>query len=157
LTDASVKLYLPPNIDFRLIGKYPLLVYVYAGPGTQNVNSRFAINWSTYLTTNKQVVYALVDGRGSGYQGDQFMFEVYRRLGTIEVEDQLHVIRYLTQLYPFLDRNRVAMWGWSYGGYASAMALAKDDANSLKCAISVAPVTNWRYYGQLICSSLLHS
>lgn len=89
----------------------------------------------------------MIDGRGSGFQGDRFMFEVYRRLGTVEIDDQLHVIRYLTQFYPFIDRKRVAIWGWSYGGYASAMAIAKDDLNTIKCAVSVAPVTNWLYYG----------
>ena len=136
-------------MDFRSYARYPMLIYVYAGPGTQNVNSRFSINWSTYLTTNKQMVYAMIDGRGSGYQGDQFMHELYRRLGTIEIEDQLYVADYLSKNYPFLDRKRIGIWGWSYGGYASAMALAKDDKNLIKCAISVAPVTNWLYYGRV--------
>lgn len=144
-----MKLILPHNVDLTQVAKYPMLIYVYAGPGTQNVNSRFAINWSHYLATNKQVICAMIDGRGSGYRGDRLMFELYRRLGTVEVDDQLHVADYLTKHFAFIDRQRIAIWGWSYGGYASAMALAKDEQNLLRCGIAVAPVTNWLYYGRL--------
>lgn len=80
------------------------------------VNDRFKLDWGTYLTTSEQVVYGEIDGRGSGYRGDDLLFEVHRKLGGPEVQDQLDVTKRLLALYPFIDKSRVAIWGWSYGG-----------------------------------------
>ncbi|XP_046398463.1 venom dipeptidyl peptidase 4 isoform X2 [Ischnura elegans] len=144
--DAEVALRLPPNMDKSGTTKYPMVVLVYGGPNTNQVNDRFEADWGTYLVTNRSVIYASIDARGSGLRGDKLLYSVYRNLGSFEVEDQINVTRYLQKAFPFIDSNRTAIWGWSYGGYATGMALAKDSENVFRCGISVAPVTDWAYY-----------
>uniref|UniRef100_A0A3B3ZSS7 Uncharacterized protein n=1 Tax=Periophthalmus magnuspinnatus TaxID=409849 RepID=A0A3B3ZSS7_9GOBI len=131
---------LPPN--FKKSKKYPLLID-YGGPCSQTVSYRYKLNWATYLTSTHDIIYASFDGRGSGYQGDQILHSIYHRLGTYEVEDQLFAIKFIDM--GFVDKDRVAMWGWSYGGYVTAMALGSG-SGLLKCGISVAPVAEWEYY-----------
>ncbi len=80
------------------------------------VNDRFRLDWGTYLTTNEQVIYAVIDGRGSGYRGNDLLFEIYYKLGQPEVQDQIDVTKRLLSLYQFIDKDNVAIWGWSYGG-----------------------------------------
>jgi dipeptidyl aminopeptidase/acylaminoacyl peptidase len=84
--------------------------------GFQQVNDMFKLDWGTYLTTSEGVIYAVIDGRGSGFRGDDLLFELYYNVGGAEVEDQLDVTRQLLKRFAFLDRSRVAIWGWSYGG-----------------------------------------
>jgi len=146
---AKVRLYLPP--DFSETKQYPLVINVYGGPNSQQVNDRFKLDWGTYLTTSEQVIYGLIDGRGSGFKGDEMLEEIYYNIGVVEVEDQIDVTNQLINLYPFIDKSRVAIWGWSYGGFvtASALALDADKNNIFKCGISVAPVTNWIYYDSI--------
>lgn len=79
----------------------------------------FKLDWGTYLTTSESVIYAVIDGRGSGFRGDDLLFELYYNVGGPEVEDQLDVTRQLLKRFAFIDRSRVAIWGWSYGGKAT--------------------------------------
>ncbi|RWS30079.1 Inactive dipeptidyl peptidase 10-like protein [Leptotrombidium deliense] len=145
MSDASVKLFIPPTLREDDTTKYPLLIHVYGGPGSQQVNERFTINWGFYLSSRKNIIYGMIDGRGSGYKGDKMLHSIYRKLGTFEVEDQITVTQYLSDTLEFVDKKRIAIWGWSYGGYVAALALANK--NSLfSCGISVAPVTSWLYY-----------
>lgn len=88
-----MKLYLPPTLKEDEITKYPLLIQVYGGPGSQQVSERFMVNWGYYLATRKNVIYGMIDGRGSGYKGDKILHELYHRLGSVEVEDQIAVTR----------------------------------------------------------------
>ncbi|XP_069698426.1 venom dipeptidyl peptidase 4 isoform X2 [Periplaneta americana] len=143
---AQVQLWLPPNIDTSGKTKYPLLVNVYGGPDSYQVTKRFTIDWSTYLTVNKSIIYAAIDGRGSGLKGNKMLFSIYRHLGSPEIDDQVNVTRYLQENIKYIDSKRTAIWGWSYGGYATGMALSKDKRNVFKCGISVAPVSDWGYY-----------
>ncbi|KAJ0070449.1 hypothetical protein NL108_010695, partial [Boleophthalmus pectinirostris] len=140
--DLWYQMMLPPN--FKKSKKYPLLIDVYGGPCSQTVSYRFKLSWATYLTSTHDIIYASFDGRGSGYQGDEILHSIYHRLGTYEVEDQLFAIKKFIDM-GFVDKDRVAMWGWSYGGYVTAMALGSG-SGLLKCGISVAPVSDWEYY-----------
>lgn len=88
-----------------------------------------------------------IDGRGSSGQGYQLLHEVYRRLGNVEVSDQLEVSEYLRDNLHFIDGRRMAVWGWSYGGYTAALALASTQS-IFQCGVSVAPITNWKFYGK---------
>ncbi|XP_023219144.1 dipeptidyl peptidase 4-like [Centruroides sculpturatus] len=142
---ANVRLFLPAILRDDEITKYPMVVNVDGSPGSQLVNEKFSIHWGTYLASKKNYIYAWIDGRGSGNRGEKILHEIYRRLGTVEVEDQVSVTRYMKSALPFIDEKRVAIWGWAYGGYASAMALASDDG-AFSCGISVAPITSWLYY-----------
>lgn len=145
---AKVKMLLPPGMDRSGATKYPMLIEVYGGPDTNAVLDRWSIDYGTYMSSQKNVIYAKIDGRGSGLRGDALMHQIYMKLGTAEIEDQTTAAKLLAEKYSFIDSSRIAIWGWSYGGYAAAMALAKDSAKVLKCAASVAPVTDWTYYGE---------
>ncbi|XP_011502782.1 PREDICTED: dipeptidyl aminopeptidase-like protein 6 [Ceratosolen solmsi marchali] len=144
--NAQVKLYLPPGLREDEITRYPLIVQVYGAPGTQLVTDIFKIDWNTYLASRKNIIVAQIDGRGSGGQGYQFLHEVHNRLGTVEVADQLEVTEYLRDSLHFVDKRRVAIWGWSYGGFVAAHALAHPDQKVFHCGISVAPIVSWKLY-----------
>ncbi|XP_052531443.1 dipeptidyl peptidase 4-like isoform X3 [Tympanuchus pallidicinctus] len=101
---------LPPHLDSSK--KYPLLLEVYAGPCSQKVDHAFRINWATYLASTEQIIVASFDGRGSGYQGDEIMHAINRRLGTYEVEDQISAARKFSEM-SFVDKDRIAIWGWA--------------------------------------------
>ncbi|XP_049834013.1 dipeptidyl aminopeptidase-like protein 6 isoform X2 [Schistocerca gregaria] len=144
---AQVRLHLPPGLREEEITSYPLVVQVYGGPGTQLVTERWKLDWSTFLASNRDFIVAQIDGRGSGGQGYQLLHEVYLRLGSVEVDDQIEVTEYLRDSLHFVDKRRVAVWGWSYGGFVAAMALARDrERDVFHCGISVAPVTTWKLY-----------
>uniref|UniRef100_A0AAY4BV84 Uncharacterized protein n=1 Tax=Denticeps clupeoides TaxID=299321 RepID=A0AAY4BV84_9TELE len=104
----------------------------------------FRLGWSTYLASTEGVIVANFDGRGSGYQGDEVMHAIYQRLGTYEVEDQISAVRKFIDM-GFIDTERIAIWGWSYGGYVTSMALGAG-TGLFKCGIAVAPVAKWDYY-----------
>ncbi|XP_042677983.1 dipeptidyl peptidase 4 isoform X3 [Centrocercus urophasianus] len=107
---------LPPHLDSSK--KYPLLLEVYAGPCSQKVDHAFRINWATYLASTEQIIVASFDGRGSGYQGDEIMHAINRRLGTYEVEDQISAARKFSEM-SFVDKDRIAIWGWRMGALNS--------------------------------------
>ncbi|XP_067001465.2 venom dipeptidyl peptidase 4 isoform X2 [Anabrus simplex] len=146
---AQIRLWLPLDADLSGKTKYPTIVYVYAGPGSQQITDGFTLGFGAYVVTNRSYIYALIDGRGSAYKGDEMMFDVYENLGMHEVDDQIFVTRKLQEMYPFIDSSRTGIWGWSYGGYATAMTLARDKEGVFKCGISVAPVTSWIYYDSI--------
>uniref|UniRef100_A0A8C8EVL2 Uncharacterized protein n=1 Tax=Oncorhynchus tshawytscha TaxID=74940 RepID=A0A8C8EVL2_ONCTS len=133
---------LPPGFDKS--NKYPLLIDVYAGPCSQKADYRYRLGWAAYLASTEKVIVASFDGRGSGYQGDKLMHSIYRRLGTYEVEDQITAAKEFTNM-GFVDKGRIAIWGWSYGGYVTSMVLGAG-SGVFKCGMAVAPVSKWDYY-----------
>nr|XP_015807879.2 dipeptidyl peptidase 4 isoform X1 [Nothobranchius furzeri]XP_054599222.1 dipeptidyl peptidase 4 isoform X2 [Nothobranchius furzeri] len=143
--DLWYQMYLPPGFDESK--KYPLLIDVYAGPCSQKVDLRYRVGWSTYLASTEKIIVASFDGRGSGYQGDQIMHEIYKRLGTVEVEDQIAAAREFIKM-GFVDKDRVAIWGWSYGGYVTSMVLGSG-SGVFQCGMAVAPVSKWEYYDSI--------
>ncbi|CAD6227686.1 GSCOCG00001366001-RA-CDS [Cotesia congregata] len=146
---AQVRLLIPPGADLTGATKYPLLIFVYGGPNTVQISERFNLDWGTYLSTNKNIIYGAIDGRGSGLKSTRNSFSVYRNLGTVEVYDQINVTRHLQENFPFIDKSKTGIWGWSYGGYAAGMSLAMDHDSVFKCGISVAPVTDWTLYDSI--------
>ncbi|KRF84798.1 venom dipeptidyl peptidase 4 isoform X2 [Drosophila virilis] len=146
---AKVLLQLPPNLDTSGKTKYPMLVDVYGGPDSYSVTTKWMMDWGTYLSSNQSVIYAKIDGRGSGLRGETLLHAIYLQLGTVEITDQIRVTQNLTQMFNYIDAEHIGIWGWSYGGYAAAMALANDDTEVFKCAASIAPVTDWTYYDSI--------
>uniref|UniRef100_A0A8C8A2V6 Dipeptidyl-peptidase 4 n=1 Tax=Oryzias sinensis TaxID=183150 RepID=A0A8C8A2V6_9TELE len=144
-TDLWYTMLLPPGFDESKT--YPLLIDVYAGPCSQKVDLRYRVGWSTYLASTEKIIVASFDGRGSGYQGDELMHEIYKRLGTYEVEDQITAAREFVKM-GFIDKNRIAIWGWSYGGYVTSMVLGSG-SGVFKCGMAVAPVSKWTYYDSI--------
>lgn len=111
---AQVRLFLPPGLREDEITKYPTIVHVYSGPGTQLVTEKWQIDWNTYLAGAKDYIVTQIDGRGSSGQGYQLLHEVFRRLGTVEVSDQLEVSEYLRDTLHFVDKKRMGIWGITY-------------------------------------------
>lgn len=134
-------------LDFDETREYPVLMYVYGGPGSQAVQNQYEGRdrglWHRYLTTQGYLIFC-VDNRGTGGRGQAFSKQVYKRLGEYETKDQIEAAEQLAGL-PYVDADRIGIWGWSYGGYVSTLALAYG-ADIFSMAIAVAPVTDWRYY-----------
>uniref|UniRef100_A0A674KIP5 Fibroblast activation protein alpha n=1 Tax=Terrapene triunguis TaxID=2587831 RepID=A0A674KIP5_9SAUR len=139
------KMLLPPQFDRSK--KYPLLIQVYGGPCSQNVKHTFGISWITYLASREEIIVALVDGRGTAFQGDKMLHAVYRKLGVYEIEDQISAAKKFIEM-GFIDEKRIAIWGWSYGGYVTSLALGSG-SGVFKCGMAVAPVSSWEYYASI--------
>lgn len=129
--------------DFNNGKKYPVIMYQYSGPGSQEVLDRWTMGAEKYFAKAGYVVIC-VDGRGTGGRGRAFSDIVYRRLGYYESIDQIAAANFAKTL-PYVDANRIAIYGWSYGGYEAIMAASQPDA-PYAAAVAVAPVTDWRYY-----------
>jgi dipeptidyl-peptidase-4 len=130
-------------LNFDANKKYPVVMTQYSGPNSQEVLDEWGVSWDNYLAQEGFVV-ACVDPRGTAARGEEFRKMTYMQLGKYESEDQVEAARYLGSL-PFVDKNNMAIWGWSYGGFMSALCMEKG-ADVFKAGISVAPVTNWRFY-----------
>lgn len=134
----------PPHFDPNK--KYPLFMFQYSGPGSQQVANRWhGTNdyWHQMLASEGYII-ACVDGRGTGFKGRDFKKVTQRELGKYEVEDQIAAARQLSEL-PYVDANRTGIWGWSYGGFMSSNCILKGN-DTFEMAIAVAPVTSWRFY-----------
>ena len=137
----------PHNFDETK--QYPVFMYLYGGPGSQQVTDSWGGSnflWYQMLTQQGYIV-ACVDNRGTGARGSEFKKCTYQQLGKLETEDQIEANRYLANL-TYVDGSRIGIFGWSYGGYMSSLCLLKG-ADEFKMAIAVAPVTNWRYYDSI--------
>lgn len=138
---------LPPRFDASK--KYPVLLYQYSGPGSQEAADRFPVRdyfWHQMLA-QKGYIIVCADGTGTGFRGEAFRKKTYLQLGKYESDDQIALARYLGTL-PYVDKNRIGIWGWSFGGFMSSTCIMKG-ADVFKMAIAVAPVTNWRYYDNI--------
>lgn len=123
--------------------KYPLLMVQYSGPNSQQALDRWGVDWEYFLSTQGYAV-ACVDGRGTGARGEEFRKCTYQQLGVLETKDQTEAAKYLGTL-PFVDKDRIGIWGWSYGGFMTLNAMSADE-KVFKAGIAVAPVTDWRFY-----------
>lgn len=142
----SLNMYMIKPADFNPDKKYPVLLYQYSGPGSQKVSNTWNVNtdyWHQILV-QQGVIVACVDGRGTGYKGRDFKKMTQLQLGKYEVADQIEFAKQLADL-PYIDANRIGIWGWSYGGLVSANALFQGP-KTFSMAISVAPVSSWRFY-----------
>jgi dipeptidyl-peptidase-4 len=135
--------------DFDPAREYPVLMYVYGGPGSQAVRNAWLGSrylWHQYLAQELGVVVAIVDNRGTGGRGRAFKNAVYKRLGELEAQDQIAAAQHLAA-QPWADEDRIGIWGWSYGGFMSLMAMTYGDGpETFRMGMSVAPVTDWRLY-----------
>lgn len=138
-------LFIKPT-NFDATKKYPVLLYQYSGPGSQNVSNSWGGGHFYFhqMLAQKGYIVAVVDTRGTGFRGEAFKKMTYKQLGKYELEDHIASAKYFATL-PFIDGNRIGIWGWSYGGYMSSLALT-NGGGVFKMGIAVAPVTNWRYY-----------
>ena len=147
--DVSLNGWMIKPADFDSDKQYPVFMFLYGGPGSQQVLNSWG--WTNYFwhqhLAQQGYIVACIDNRGTGGRGAEFKKMTYQQLGKYETIDQIEANQYLGSL-PFVDANRIGIQGWSYGGYMSSLAITKG-AEVFKMAIAVAPVTNWRYYDNI--------
>nr|XP_039258021.1 dipeptidyl peptidase 4-like [Styela clava] len=142
--DFLYEIFKPANFDETK--KYPLLIEVYGGPGFQKVQNRWTRRWAqTHLVSQYEILVASFDGRGSGYRGDNIAHLLYRKLGQIEKEDTTEIAQYFADTFDYIDSSRIALWGWSYGGYTTTFTISKG-AGVFKCGFAVAPLASRYFY-----------
>lgn len=137
----------PANFDPNK--KYPVFMTVYGGPGSQEVKDEWQgpnYIWMQMLAQQGYMI-ACIDNRGTGARGRDFRTCTYKQLGKLEVDDQIDGAKYLGSL-PYVDKNRIGIFGWSYGGYMTSLCITRG-ADVFKTAIAVAPVTNWKFYDSI--------
>ena len=135
--------------DFDATKKYPVFMYQYSGPGSQQVNNDWNGSddyWFMMLAQQGYIV-ACVDGRGTGFKGADFKKCTQKELGKFEVEDQIDAAKVFGS-YAYVDKSRIGIFGWSYGGFMASNCIFQG-ADVFKTAIAVAPVTSWRYYDSI--------
>ncbi len=137
--------YMIKPVGFDPNQKYPVLMTQYSGPNSQSARDAWSFDWENYLAQEGFIVVC-VDGRGTGARGEEFRKVTYLNLGKYESDDQIETAKYLGTL-PYVDKDNIAIWGWSFGGFMVNLSMCKSDV--FKAGIAVAPVTNWRYYDNI--------
>lgn len=134
----------PKDLDANK--KHPVMIYQYSGPGAQSVYKNWGGSHYAFhqMLTQEGVVVAVVDTRGTGGRGADFKKITYAQMGRYESEDLNEAALYLSKL-PYVDKQRIGIWGWSYGGYMSSLSLFLPHS-LYALAIAVAPVGSWRFY-----------
>jgi dipeptidyl-peptidase-4 len=137
----------PPNFDASK--KYPVLMFVYGGPGSNQVRNQFGSRnffYHQYLASQGYII-SVVDNRGTGRKGAIFKKSTYLELGLLESTDHAYAAKQMAKL-PYVDASRIGIWGWSFGGYMSSSAITKH-SDVFKAAVAVAPVTHWKFYDNI--------
>jgi dipeptidyl-peptidase-4 len=134
--------YIIKPLQMEASKSYPLLMTQYSGPNSQQVLDKWEMDWEYFLAAQGYVV-ACVDGRGTGARGEDFRKQTYMQLGKLESDDQVAAARYLGAL-DYVDAERIGIWGWSYGGFMSALVMSRSDL--FKAGIAIAPITHWKFY-----------
>lgn len=135
--------------DFSSSKRYPVLMYQYSGPGSQQVLNSYSngfvggLTWEQRLA-EKGYIIVCVDGRGTGGRGSDFLRCTYMRMGDLESHDQVEAALWLGR-QPYVDKDHIAIWGWSFGGFNTIMSLC-EGRQVFNCGVAVAPVTDWRFY-----------
>ncbi|KAI1303666.1 Venom dipeptidyl peptidase 4 [Halotydeus destructor] len=145
---ADVRLYIPADLPLNGSKKAPLVVYVYGGPEEQYVTDDHEVDFGSYLSASRGYIYAKMDVRGGGFEGLNKTFQMHNQLGTVEIQDFIKVTKFLRDSLPYIDRKKIGIWGWSYGGYATlrALILDTDEEAVFRCGVAVSPITDWLWY-----------
>ena len=140
---AQMNGYILKPTNFDPSKRYPVVMSQYSGPGSQSVLDKWTIDWEYYLVS-KGFIVACVDGRGTGGRSRAYETSVYMQLGKLETEDQVAGAEYMRTL-PYVDDKHIGIYGWSYGGYETLMAMSTSNG-TYQAGVAIAPVTDWRYY-----------
>ncbi|PSR86978.1 dipeptidyl peptidase IV N-terminal region-domain-containing protein [Coniella lustricola] len=135
----------PPHFDSKK--KYPVLFFQYSGPNSQSVNKKFAVDFQSNIASLGYICVT-VDGRGTGFIGRKNRVVVREHLGYWESHDQIEAAKHWASL-SYVDPTRLAIWGWSYGGFNTLKTLEQDAGRTFSYGMAVAPVTDWRYYDSI--------
>ena len=144
----------PPNFDENK--KYPVVFYLYNGPASQKVDKKFEVDFQAYLASNLGYVVVTVDGRGTGFSGRKLRCAIRGNIGYYESRDQIETAK-IWKAKPYVDGERMAIWGWSYGGFLTLKTLETDAGQTFKYGMAVAPVTDWRFYDSVYTERYMHT
>jgi dipeptidyl aminopeptidase len=136
----------PPHFNEKR--KYPVLFWQYSGPGSQSVDKQFKVDFQSYVASSLGYIVVTVDGRGTGFLGRKLRCITRGNIGAYEAHDQIAVAK-MWAAKKYVDAERMAIWGWSYGGFTTLKTLEVDGGQTFKYGMAVAPVTDWRFYGKI--------
>ncbi|PTU17586.1 hypothetical protein P175DRAFT_0504882 [Aspergillus ochraceoroseus IBT 24754] len=144
----------PPH--FNPAKKYPVLFFLYGGPGSQTVNRIFTVDFQSYVASNLGYIVVTVDARGTGFIGRKARCIVRGDLGYYESYDQIATAKIWAKKV-YVDETRMAIWGWSYGGFMTLKTLEQDAGETFQYGMAVAPVTDWRFYDSVYTERYMHT
>lgn len=144
----------PPHFNPKR--KHPVLFMLYNGPGYQEVDRRFTINFQSYVASTLGYIVVTLDGRGTGFRGRATRTIIRGNIGYWESHDQIAAAK-MWAAKPYVDAERLAIWGWSYGGYLTLKTLEQDAGQTFKYGMAVAPVTDWRFYDSIYTERYMHT
>jgi dipeptidyl aminopeptidase len=144
----------PPHFNPKR--KYPVLFYQYSGPGSQTVDKKFKVDFQSYVASSLGYIVVTVDGRGTGFLGRKLRCITRGNIGVYEALDQIAVAKMWAKK-KYVDEDRMAIWGWSYGGFQTLKTLETDAGQTFKYGMAVAPVTDWRFYDSIYTERYMHT
>ncbi|GFF33566.1 probable dipeptidyl-aminopeptidase B [Aspergillus lentulus] len=144
----------PPH--FNPAKKYPVLFYLYGGPGSQTVDRKFTVDFQSYVASSLGYIVVTVDGRGTGFIGRKARSIVRGNLGFYEAHDQIATAK-MWAAKSYVDKTRMAIWGWSFGGFMTLKTLEQDAGQTFQYGMAVAPVTDWRFYDSIYTERYMHT
>ncbi|KAL4870857.1 hypothetical protein BDV12DRAFT_165382 [Aspergillus spectabilis] len=145
---------LPPH--FNPAKKYPVLFHLYGGPGSQTVDRKFTVDFQAYVAAALGYIVVTVDGRGTGFIGRKARCIIRGDIGYYEAVDQIETAKHWAKK-PYVDETRIAIWGWSYGGFMTLKTLEQDAGQTFQYGMAVAPVTDWRFYDSVYTERYMHT
>jgi dipeptidyl aminopeptidase len=144
----------PPH--FNEAKKYPVLFYLYGGPMSQTVSKSWIVDFQSYVAANLGYIVVTVDGRGTGFIGRKARSAIRGNIGFYEARDQIETAK-IWAAKKYVDASRMAIWGWSYGGFMTLKTLEQDAGETFQYGMAVAPVTDWRYYDSVYTERYMHT
>jgi len=144
----------PPHFDPKK--KYPVLFFLYNGPGFQHVNQRFAVDFQSYVASSLGYIVVTLDARGTGFMGRAHRTIIRGNIGYWEARDQIAAAK-MWAAKSYVDAEKLAIWGWSYGGFMALKVLETDGGETFKYGMAVAPVTDWRFYDSVYTERYMHT
>ncbi|EMC93217.1 hypothetical protein BAUCODRAFT_76297 [Baudoinia panamericana UAMH 10762] len=144
----------PPHFDPNR--KYPVLFFLYNGPVSQFVDRKFTVDFQSFIASSLGYIVVTLDARGTGFMGRKHRCIVRGNLGYWEAHDQIAAAKMWAQK-DYVDAERIAIWGWSYGAYMTLKVLETDAGETFKYGMAVAPVTDWRYYDSIYAERYMHT
>lgn len=146
----------PPHFDGSGKKKYPVLFFLYNGPGFQQVDRKFSVDFQSYVASSLGYIVVTLDARGTGFLGRKHRVVVRGNLGYWEAHDQIAVAKQWAGK-KYVDADKMAIWGWSYGGFMALKTLEMDAGRTFRYGMAVAPVTDWRYYDSIYTERYMHT
>ncbi|KAI9677917.1 MAG: hypothetical protein M1829_002414 [Trizodia sp. TS-e1964] len=144
----------PPHFNPRM--RYPVLFHLYGGPGSQTVDKKFSVNFQSFVAANLGYIVVTVDGRGTGFIGRKARCIIRGNIGYYESRDQIETAKIWAKK-AYVDSSKMAIWGWSYGGFMTLKTLEQDAGQTFKYGMAVAPVTDWRFYDSIYTERYMHT